>query len=167
MQRFYFNPIAFLLLSIFSYENSAAFEVDVSAAKKVLENSVQAGELENSKMDAERKARRAQERANSEGSKGGTLNCNSIHNDYPLYQYCDTGSCSGFSDYNLYRLCKENDISAMAGNYGIYSYLKSGDLGAFAKNIRVYDAAKKESGSLTSRKRFVIYYLRGYSFSSY
>ena len=145
--------------------SSSAFDVNLGGANDVLQRSVQSGRRENSAMDAEYKAREAEKRANSEGSMGGTINCNSINNDYPLYQYCDTGSCSGFSNYNLYRLCKDNAIDAMAGNYGIYSYLKNADLGAFAgKDIGIYHAAKKASGSFTSRKRFVIYYLRGYTF---
>ena len=95
----------------------------------------------------------------------GGVNCNSVAKDYGLYTYCTTKRCDGFSsNYSLYRLCSSDDIDAMSGNYGVWRYLKDGDPAGFAKDYKYWSKAKKEAGSYEDRKRFVIYYMRGYTY---
>lgn len=145
-----------------SISSAIAFDIDKTTTDETLKKSVDYGNTETSKMDAEYKYRLSQKRASSEGSAGGLANCNSIHNDYPLYQYCDIGSCDGFTN-ELYLLCKYGDASSLK-NQNFYLYIQNGDLGAFTKDIDTFNAAKKSSNTFLSRKRFLIYYLRGYKF---
>ena len=122
---------------------------------------------EEARKEAERQAV-AQARQDASGNKGGSLNCMYVSKDYALWQYCERGSCDGFSsNYNLYQLCQYNDADALSSNYAIWNYLKNGNPSGFASNYRAWDRAKQQAGSFADRKRFVIYYLRGFTYGSW
>ncbi len=117
--------------------------------------------------EAARQARLAQQRYDASGNKGGKLRCTSVAQDFGLWRYCTEGTCDGLSeDYNLWRLCEYDDVGAMSGNYNVWRYLKDG-VDTFTDDMGAYQGAKQNSGSFADRKRFVIYYLRGYVFYSY
>lgn len=128
--------------------------------------------LEAERQERERIARLERERErqaqyDASGNKGGSLNCSYVGQDYALYRYCTTGSCDGFAgNYNLHRLCAYDDADALSGNYNIWRYLKNGESGAFT-DYSMRQGAEQNAGSFSDRKRFVIYYMRGYIFKSY
>lgn len=139
---------------------SAGLTVESEGFVEGVEASAATGESLKKQRDLEAEIALRNKRANSEGSNSGSLNCSKVAKDYALYRYCDVGECDGFSsNYNLYRLCSNNDIDAMAGNYVIWRYLKEGEVNF--KDYKVASKAKEQS-SFSDRKRFVIYYLRGY-----
>ena len=114
--------------------------------------------------EAERRARE-QARVDGSGNKGGALNCAMVSKHYGLWNYCETGSCAGFSggNYALWNLCENNDPAGYAGaNFPVWHYLANGNAGGFTSNHKVWSAAEKQAGSFANRKRFIIYYLRGY-----
>jgi hypothetical protein len=128
--------------------------------------------LKREKEERARQARLARldrQRANERsGNAGGRINCSRVSSDYGLWQYCNSGACSGLSsNYALWSLCENDSISGLSGNYAIWSYLKNGDASGLGSNYRAWKSAKENAGSFASRKRFVIYYLRGVLFYSY
>ena len=111
----------------------------------------------------EETARRQLLQVNASGNKGGTINCAHVVSDSGLYGYCSSGSCDGFAnDHSLWRLCKMGDASGYSKNYAFWNYIQNGDASGFSSNFRAWEGAKQNSGSLANRKRFAIYYLRGY-----
>lgn len=116
------------------------------------------------KKEKERLAKEREEKErNASGNKGGRLNCSSVSSDYGLWQYCDHNSCTGLSNnYALYQLCQFDDITGLGSNYAIYNYLKNGDPSGLSKDYNVWLGAKRNAGSYADRKRWVIFYLRGY-----
>lgn len=120
------------------------------------------------KEQQERLAAQRQADYDASGNKGGSINCNYVSSDYGLYQYCSRGSCDGLSDnYNLYQLCKYDDIDALSGNYTVYQYLKgNGNSYAFT-SYNAQNGAQQNERSYADRKRFIIFYLRGYIFRNY
>lgn len=156
-------PIIFLWL--LSSQALAELQVEVEGIGEI-NNSVQKGRAEvrriNDAHDAEMEAKR---RASS-GSNYGSINCGYVSKDYGLYKYCDTGSCDGFYDnYGLHRLCRDNETSGLSNQYALVTYLKNGNYHSFTGNALV--SAKKHADSFENRKRFSIYYLRGYVIRSY
>ncbi len=122
---------------------------------------------EEARKEAERQAKMQAQR-DSSGNMGGSLQCSYVSKDNALWSYCNSGSCMGFSgNYNLWDLCQNNNVGAMSSNYGVWNYLKTGDASGFAKDFRAWDRAKQQAGSFPDRKRFVIYYLRGYTYGSW
>jgi hypothetical protein len=120
------------------------------------------------KLEAERRereTREAQARRDASGNAGGSLNCSSVSSNYALWNYCQNNSCDGFSsNYGLWNLCKNDDISGLSSNYAVWSYLKNGDTGGFGSDYNAYTSAKENAGSFADRKRWVIYYLHGYTY---
>lgn len=115
-------------------------------------------------IDRARRAAREAERG-AVANMGGQLDCGRVSSDYALSNYCRTGDCSGFSaSFPLWQLCRNDDVSGMSGNYGVWSFLRTGDTSGFAQDHRTWERAKAQSGSFAERKRFVIYYLRGYTY---
>jgi hypothetical protein len=115
--------------------------------------------------------KRAQEQqagADASGNMGGALDCKYVSSDYGLWNYCKTGTCSGLSgNYGIWSLCENNDFAGLSSNYGVWSYLKDGDPSGLSKDYKAWRAAKRFAGSFADRKRFVIYYLRGYVYGHY
>lgn len=143
------------------------FEVDVDpsvgqSVGRATEKGLAATNALENKRKAERAARDAARRAAADSDMGGALNCDLISKNYGLWDYCRTGNCSGFSNnYKLWALCERNDYSGM--QYSIYSYLKDGNVSGF-KDHRAFSRARQQAGSFADRKRFVIYYLGGYTY---
>lgn len=144
----------------------------VAAAETVYGNAKAAYEDRKRREEQERLARieaesRAREQAarDASGNAGGSLNCSAVSGNYGLYRYCSAGDCGGLSgNYGLYRLCSQDDPGGLSGNYAVYRYLTTGDAGGFAKNYEAWSAAKQQAGSFADRKRFIIYYLNGYTY---
>ena len=117
----------------------------------------------------ERIAQEARERQASNdasGNAGGSLNCARVSGDYALWSYCEKGDCAGFSsNYGLYTLCESNSANGLSGNYNIWSYLENGNTGGFSGTA--YKGAEQNKGSFADRKRFAIYYLRGFVYYNY
>jgi len=127
------------------------------------------------KIELEKQARLERERIQREvsrqasndasGNAGGSLNCARVSGDWALWNYCENASCNGFSDhYGLWTLCENNSANGLSGNYKIWNYLENGKNG-FSGNA--YRSAEQNKGSFADRKRFVIYYLRGYTYYNY
>ncbi|MEN3371959.1 hypothetical protein [Dechloromonas sp. ZS-1] len=140
----------------------AGVSVDSNGFVESVNSTVKMGESLKAQRDYEAEVARRDRRAKSEGAMGGQLSCTSVVKDHALYDYCNTGNCSGFSsNYGLYSLCDGNKTDGL-GDHGMVRYIENGDIAVFSKNIKYYQAAQKQSGSFIDRKRFVIYYLRGY-----
>jgi len=113
----------------------------------------------------ERLARQRQERNDASGDAGGSLNCARVSGDYALWNYCENSSCNGFSaNYGLWTLCEKNSANGLSGNYKVWSYLENGQ-NSFSGTA--YRSAEQNKGSFADRKRFIIYYLRGYTYYNY
>ena len=110
--------------------------------------------------------RRRRQRYNASGNMGGALNCDAVARDFGLWRYCTEGTCDGLAaDNDLWLLCAQNDVNAVSDNYAVWRYLKDGE--ALFSDINAYEAARQNAGSFADRKRFVIYYLRGYIYRRY
>ena len=158
--RLFFH--AFLLLAgVFTgVAMAGGIQVEVEGMDEI-GRSVQKGHAEVRRIDEAYKAEREARRRESAGSNYGAINCGYVGKDYGLYKYCDTGSCDGFYDsYGLRRLCTDNDPSGLVNQYALVNYINNGNYYSFTGNARV--SAEKHAGSFESRKRFAIYYLRGY-----
>jgi len=105
-------------------------------------------------------------------SSSGGSNCDRI-SDYGLNQYCKTGQCS-FNEQKLNYFCERVNDEYDAAGYlrSNYSGQAGNNLAGFAytgtmaynegiSNDAVY-ASQSYSGSFSSRKRWIIYYLNGY-----
>ncbi len=150
----------------FLASSKAAFAAEQARIAREEEEKRLAEERRRKQDEAARQARLAQQRYDASGDKGGRLNCNYIFSDFGLWQYCTKGICDGLSgDYPLWRLCEYDDVGAMSANYEVWKYLKDGVV-SFS-DVEAYRGAKQNSGSFADRKRFVIYYLRGYVFYTF
>ncbi len=120
------------------------------------------------RLERERQARMARERQASNdasGNAGGSLNCSQVSGDWALWNYCENNSCNGFSENNgLWTLCENNSANGLSGNGKVWNYLENG-INGFSGTA--YNRAEESKGSFSDRKRFVIYYLRGYTYYSY
>ncbi len=143
----------------------------ISSARNAKAAKERREEEERQLAQRQRREREASRRASSarrdqrdaSGNMGGTLPCHRVSKDYGLWNYCKTGDCSGLSkNYGIWNLCKNNDPSGLSGNFGVWSYLKTGNTSGLSKNYRAWRGAKKNAGSFADRKRWVIFYLRGY-----
>lgn len=152
----------FFACFIFTSVNALEINAD-SSVNDSLNKSISSGETVVYSIEAERA--RQKRIASTEANAGGALSCSKVSKNYALWSYCDSGSCSGFArDHELWRLCEHNDADAMSRNYAIWRYLKEGDASGLAKNYKAWKRAQNEAGSFASRKRFVIYYLNGYTY---
>lgn len=155
--------LAALMLGAAAY----GFDVEMdSSVEKSLDKGYDRGReatraLENQRK-AERAAQQAARRAAANSDMGGAIDCGRVSKNYGLWNYCQNGSCDGFGkDYKLWALCERDEYSGMP--YPIWNYLKDGNTGGFS-NHRAYTRAKQQAGSYADRKRFVIYYLGGYTY---
>ena len=180
MKPFYTKTIIVIFLvllgiNFYIKEQKELIYIKNEEARKEAEQRAYANKKQKEREEAEQRRRDAQNariaadnqrRYDRSGNKGGSLQCNRVSGDYGLWRYCESGSCDGLSsNYGLWRLCQNNETSGLSGNYGIWSYLENGNLSAFRGNA--YFGAKQNSGSFADRKRFVIYYMRGYVYRSY
>lgn len=146
----------------------------IDAAENIYQREYAAHEDQKRREEAARQASAAQEEAlrrqaqrqaqvDSSGNKGGALNCHYVSSDYGLWNYCTSGSCEGLtSNYGLWNLCRTGDASGLSRNYAVWNYIQGGDASGFASNHHAFEGARQNAGSLADRKRYVIYYLRGY-----
>lgn len=113
----------------------------------------------------EAKSREASERAERDrqlNNKEIRLDCSKVSSNFALWNYCERNSCDGLSsNYGLWNLCKNDDFSALSGDFAVWNYLKNGDSSGFS-DYNVWNSAKENSSSFSNRKRFIIYYLKGY-----
>ena len=95
-----------------------------------------------------------------------TFNCSRVSSDSALWDYCENSNCNGFSNnHGLWTLCENNSPNGLSGNYNIWSYLEHANTSSFSGTA--YKGAIQNKGSFSSRKRFTIYYLRGFVYYSY
>ncbi len=112
---------------------------------------------------AQEEAARQQAQADASGNKGGTIDCGYVSRDYGLWNYCTSGSCDGLSgDYGVWNLCRTGDAGGLSKNYAVWNYIQNGDPSGFSSNYSAWEGAKQNAGSPADRKRFAIFYLRGY-----
>lgn len=143
------------------------FDVEMdSSVEGALEKGYSRGRAATRALENQRKAEQAASDAARRGAAnsdmGGALNCARVSKNYGLWNYCETGSCSGFSaNFNLWALCEKDEYAGMP--YSIWSYLKDGNVNGFT-DYRVHTRAKQQVGTYADRKRFVIYYLGGYTY---
>lgn len=148
--------------------NSAEYQkVSAYVGQKIDERDERLERERQAKLERERQERMAAEAAqrqanyDASGNAGGSLSCSRVSSDYALWSYCTAGKCDGFSsNYGLWRLCEHDALDGLSGNYNIWSYLQNGNTGGFTGTA--YKGAEQNKGSFADRKRFVLYYMRGY-----
>jgi len=112
-------------------------------------------------IDAEKEAAWARRLAASEGSRGGAIDCAPVSRDHELWSWCSVGSCAGFADdYPLWSLCENDQTAGFSDRFSIWNYLETGNASGLPASV--YGAADDSAGTFADRKRFVIYYLRGF-----
>lgn len=148
------NLIAFILLianvSIYYSNNVLSTEIkEIAYSNKEIQNLI---------------SKRTNPQSNSytsENSSSNNINCSRVGHDGALWNYCESNSCDGFSNnHGLWTLCEQNSANGLSGNFGVWNYLETGNTAAFSGTA--YKGAEQNKGSFSTRKRFIIYYLRGY-----
>lgn len=156
--------------SAYSYlENARKLGVsrsELASAKRYVQNKKEAYEerIERERQGSFKLERQANNDTN--GNTGGSLNCARVSGDSALWKYCEKGSCDGFSsNHGLWTLCERNSASGLTDNSKVWSYLENGQTGGFSGVA--FNLAEQNKGSFIERKRFVIYYLRGFVLYNY
>lgn len=124
--------------------------------------------LKKQREERERQARLQRQRQNTNYGLAKSQ-CYLTSKSYALHQYCTRGSCDGFSsDYDLYQLCKYNNVNFYGSNRNtnINLYLNNG--GSLSYDYFSNQAAYQSgsfNGTFQERKNYILYLLSGFQLS--